>query len=95
MDASLPADELKLIETVISQYREHGVDFHALRTRQSAARKFVEVHMLVPGDWTVHDAHHVAENFEGDIRKQLTDAIIHTHLEPVDDEISIRDIYAQ
>jgi cation diffusion facilitator family transporter len=95
MDASLPANELKLIETVISQYREHGVDFHALRTRQSAARKFVEVHMLVPGDWTVHDAHHVAENFEGDIRAQLTDAIIHTHLEPVDDEISIRDIYAQ
>jgi cation diffusion facilitator family transporter len=92
MDASLPEEELKLIEAVISQYRERGVDFHALRSRQSAARKFIDVHMLVPGEWTVHDAHHIAEDFEGDICKQLADAVVHTHLEPVDDEISMQDV---
>jgi divalent metal cation (Fe/Co/Zn/Cd) transporter len=71
------------------------VQFHALRTRQSAARRFVSVHMLVPGEWSVHDAHHVAEDFEGDVRNQLKDAIVHTHLEPIDDEISINDIHDQ
>ena len=93
MDASLPEQEQKAIEAVMARYREKGVTFHALRTRQSAARRFVSVHMLVPGAWTVHDAHHIAEDFEGDIRRELPDTIIHTHLEPVDDEISMTDVH--
>lgn len=93
MDASLPEQEQKAIEAVMARYREKGVDFHALRTRQSAARRFISVHVLVPGEWTVHDAHHIAEDFEGDIRKELPETIIHTHLEPVDDEISMKDIH--
>ena len=92
MDASLPEAEQKVIETVMARYQEKGVVFHALRTRQSAARRFVSVHVLVPGEWTLHDAHHIAENFETDIRKELPDAIVHTHLEPVDDEISMHDV---
>lgn len=93
MDAALPEQEQKVIEAVMEKYRAKGVVFHALRTRQSAARRFVSVHMLVPGAWTVHDAHHVAEDFEGDIRKELADAIVQTHLEPVDDEISMHDVH--
>jgi cation diffusion facilitator family transporter len=93
MDASLPADEQQLVEKVIAKYQERGVQFHAVRTRRSAARRFVSVHMLVPGAWSVHDAHHVAEDFEGDVRSQLQDAIVQTHLEPIDDEISINDIH--
>lgn len=93
MDAALPESEQKNIETIMEKYRGRGVAFHALRTRQSAARRFVSVHMLVPGAWTVHDAHHIAEDFEGDIRKELPETIVHTHLEPVDDEISMRDVH--
>lgn len=93
MDASLPEREQQAVEAVLSRYRERGIRFHALRTRQAAARRFVSVHMLVPGDWTVHDAHHIAEDLEGDIRKELPDTIVFTHLEPVEDEISLHDIH--
>lgn len=93
MDGALPSEDQQKIEGVIAQYRRRGVDFHALRTRQSAARRFISVHMLVPGAWTVHDAHHVAEDFEGDIRKVLSDTIVHTHIEPIDDQISMDDIH--
>ncbi len=93
MDAALPAKELALIEEVMNKYREKLVDFHALRTRQAAARQFISVHMLVPGDWTVHDAHHIAEDFEADIRSALGGAVtVFTHLEPVEDELSMEDI---
>lgn len=92
MDAALPPHEQQLVEKVIANYQERGVEFHAIRTRQSASRRFVSVHMLVPGAWSVHDAHHIAENFEGDIRSQLKDAIVHTHIEPIDDEISVYDV---
>jgi cation diffusion facilitator family transporter len=94
MDEALPDQELKLIQTVMGKYREKGVAFHALRTRQAAARRFMSVHVLVPGDWTVHDAHHIAEDFENDIRAALGGATtVFTHLEPAEDEISMDDIY--
>lgn len=94
MDEAIPAQEQKLIEGVMAKYREKGVNFHALRTRQAAARRFMSVHVLVPGQWTVHDAHHIAENFENDIRNTLGGVItVFTHLEPAEDEISMDDMY--
>jgi cation diffusion facilitator family transporter len=94
MDAVLPEQEQNLIRQVMEKYRERGVDFHALRTRQAAARRFISVHVLVPGDTTVHDAHHIVEDFENDIRAALGGAVtVFTHLEPVEDELSMEDIH--
>jgi cation diffusion facilitator family transporter len=93
MDSSLPAADQELIEKVLTAYRKKGVEFHALRTHQAAARRFVTVHVLVPGEWTVHDAHHIAENIERDIRNTLGTAIVFTHLEPVEDELSMKDVH--
>lgn len=94
MDAALPVQEQNLIKDVMERYRGKGVNFHALRTRQAAARRFVSVHMLVPGEWTVHDAHHVAEDFEADIRATLGGVVtVFTHMEPVEDELSMEDIF--
>lgn len=92
MDASLSPQEQEAIESVLSVYRKQGIQFHALLTRQGAARRFVSVHVLVSGSMTVHDAHHIAENIEKDIRKELKDTVVFTHIEPVDDEISLDDI---
>ena len=94
MDTALPTKEKDTIENVMKKYREKGVYFHALRTRQAAARRFISVHILVPGDWTVHDAHHVAEDFESNVREVLGGPVtVFTHLEPVEDELSMQDIF--
>lgn len=94
MDAALPEPERQLIQSVMEKYHTKGVSFHALRTRQAAARQFVSIHMLVPGEWTVHDAHHVAEDFEADVRKALGSVVtILTHIEPVEDELSMEDMF--
>ena len=94
MDAALPEVERNLIQDVMQKYQNKGVTFHALRTRQAAARRFVSVHLLVPGEWTVHDAHHVAEDFESDIRQALGSVVtVFTHIEPVEDELSMEDIF--
>lgn len=61
----------------------------------AGVRRFISVHMLFPGKWTVHHAHNIAEDFERDIRVALGDAIIHAHLEPIDDEISMTDVNEQ
>jgi cation diffusion facilitator family transporter len=93
MDAALPEPEQKLIREVMENYRVKRATFHALRTRQAGARQFVSVHMLVPGEMSVHDAHHLAEDFESDIRSALGGAVtVFTHLEPVEDELSMEDM---
>jgi cation diffusion facilitator family transporter len=93
MDAALPESDRQVIEAIMAKYREKGVDFHALRTRQAAARRFISVHILFPGEWTVHDAHHIAEDFESDVRASLGGVItVFTHLEPAEDELSMDDM---
>ena len=92
MDASLSAQELDIIESVFEKYREMGIKFHALLTRQGAFRRFVSVHILVSGDMSVHDAHHIADDVEADIRRALKNTVVFTHLEPADDKISFDDI---
>ena len=93
MDESLPESDQQKIKHVMDKYRKKGVNFHALRTRQAAARRFISVHVLVPGEWTVHDAHHIAEDFESNVRSALGGVVtVFTHLEPAEDELSMEDI---
>ena len=93
MDASLSENEMKAIDNVLDKYRQdYAIDFHALRTRQAGSRHFISVHVLVPGAWTVHDAHHIAEDFERDIRAAVQNSVAFTHLEPIEDELSHEDI---
>ena len=91
MDVVLPEGEQTLIEKVMAKYRGKGIEFHELRTRQAASFRYISVHMLVPGIWSVHDAHHMAEDFESDILAILGDALITTHVEPIDDDNSFQE----
>ena len=91
MDISLPDDKLAQIETVLAGYRAQELDFHALRTRQAGSRAFVTLHVLVPGQWSVQQGHDWAERIEADIRLALPHAHVTTHLEPIEDPLSMID----
>jgi divalent metal cation (Fe/Co/Zn/Cd) transporter len=62
-----------------------------LRTRQAGARRFISVHVLVPGAWTVQRGHHLLEAIEHDIRSALPNTTVFTHLEPIEDPLSWQD----
>ena len=88
MDTALEPDEQKLVKNVLSSYTKNNVEYHALRTRQSGARRFVSVHILVPGKWTVQRGHQLLESIESDIRKALPNVTVFTHLESLNDPAS-------
>jgi cation diffusion facilitator family transporter len=92
MDAALPAGEVEALRAVLARYAESGARFHALRTRRAGPRRFVSVHVLVPGDWTVARGHQLLERIEADIRAALDNASVLTHLEPLDDPSAWEDI---
>ena len=91
MDASLPASELKQVEAILVSYRQKGLEFHALRTRQAGARTFITLHVLVPGAWTVQRGHDWSERIEADLRRVLPGVHVTTHLEPKEDPVSMVD----
>ena len=88
MDTSLPMDEQNLIRRVLETHREAGVEYHALRTRQSGSRRFVSLHVLVPGIWTVQRGHQLVGRIEEDISRALPNVIVLTHLESLSDPAS-------
>lgn len=92
MDTALSAEDQQTVLAIFDKYRAQGVQFHALRTRQAAGRRFVSFHILVPGRWSTHRSHHLAEEVEADIRNALSGTTVFTHLEPVDDPLSYQDI---
>ena len=92
LDAALPVVESEAIERILASYRTQGLEFHAVRSRQAAARRFVTMHVLVPGDWTVHRGHELLERIEHEIRNVVPNCTVLTHLEPVEDPRSFDDI---
>lgn len=92
MDSSLPADDQAQVLRVLERYRVQGIDFHAVRGRESGARRFISLHILVPGTWTIARGHRLAEDVEREIRDLLPRASVFTHIEPLEDPSSQEDI---
>lgn len=92
MDAALPPAEQEVLRQLLEPYEREGVEYHALRTRQSGAQRFVSLHVLVPPEWTVQQGHDLVERIEADIRRALPPVSVLTHLEPLGDPAAMADI---
>ena len=92
MDVALPINEQDIIRKVLEVHRQAGVEYHALRTRQSGALKFISLHVLVPGEWNVQRGHQLLEQIEADISDALPNVVVFTHLESLNDPSSWDDV---
>ncbi len=92
MDKALPKEDHDLIIGVLDQFKSETVSFHGLLTRESGHKRFISMHILVPGTWTVQQAHDLAEDVEVAIETTLPDAEVMTHVEPAEDERSYDDV---
>ena len=91
LDRALDAPDQDALRRVLARHEGEEVRFHALRTRQAGARRFVSLHVLVPGAWTVRRGHDLLERIEEEIREAVPGATVFTHLEAVEDPASWQD----
>jgi cation diffusion facilitator family transporter len=91
LDTSLPDDMVRAIREILDAHSADGARYHALRTRQAGARRFIAFHILVPGGWTVQRGHDLLETIEEQIRAAVPNSTIDTHLEPIEDPVSWED----
>lgn len=83
--------EIAQVHEILERYAADGVTFHALRTRQAGAQRFISVHIQVPGQWSVQQGHELLEQIEYEMRQALAPATVFTHLEPAEDPASWQD----
>ena len=96
MDHALPAADAAAVQSVlddvIASSAAHGVLIHGVQMREAGRDRFVSMHVLVPGEWTVNRGHDLVEEIESRVRGVLEGAIVHTHLEPTEDPRSYDDV---
>jgi len=93
LDARIPEADLSKIVKSLESLKSQNFEYHSLLTRQAGQRKFIELHLLVPGQWTIQEGHDIAEKVEKDIRGLFdTPVTVITHLEPIEDPVSMHDI---
>ena len=91
MDVSLPAEDNARIRAIIERFTSDDITFHAFRTRESGHRRFMEMHLLVPGHWTVKRGHDLAEDITDALIKEYPDLRVSMHIEPKEDPRSYED----
>jgi cation diffusion facilitator family transporter len=93
LDTAIPPADRDKITQVLDRYQTQGVAFHSTRTRQAGPRRFISMHVLVPGNWSVQHGHDVLEEIERDIRNSFdSPTTVFTHMEPIEDPVSMQDI---
>lgn len=88
MDVTLPGEEVAVIQTAISDVTGPEVPYHALRTRKSGSRRFIDFHLLLPGKTTVQESHDLVMKIEAAIEQELPKTYVTIHVEPREDATS-------
>jgi cation diffusion facilitator family transporter len=82
MDAALPERDVRHAEALIRDELPADASFHALRTRKAGPRRFLELHLLVPGTMSVADSHALCDRIEAALKAKLARAEVTIHVEP-------------
>ena len=92
LDKALPEEEHEVITEILRRRTDGTVTFHGLQTREAGQERFMNVHVLVPDEWTVKQGHDYIEELEAELMTALPTLRVLTHLEPISDPASYEDI---
>lgn len=82
MDMKLSDREEETIKSIIHDHYSQYAEYHDLRSRMSGAERFVDLHLVVPKNQHVVDAHDFCDHLEKDIREKIPNLSILIHVEP-------------
>jgi cation diffusion facilitator family transporter len=81
-DASLPAQEVSRVAALLQEHYPQLLDFHRLRTRKAGSQRHIDLHVMLPPETTVQQAHDLCDHLERDIRAALPETDVVIHVEP-------------
>jgi len=82
VDVKLPErEELEIKSCIIEHYSE-VVSFHELRTRKAGSQRYIDLHLVMPKNASVEEAHRMCDHLEQDVENRLHHCSITIHVEP-------------
>lgn len=85
MDRSLDEPTQARLRDALDGFAPRDVRWRNLRTRRAGTEAWIDVDVLVPGEWTVTRGHAIADDIEATLRELVPGATVMTHVEPHDD----------
>ncbi|MCZ7383148.1 MAG: cation diffusion facilitator family transporter [Candidatus Methanoperedens sp.] len=89
MDVKLSDKEENIIKSIISEHYSEFAEYHDLRTRMSGAERYVDLHLVVPKNQQVAEAHEFCDHLEKDIKEKIPNLSILIHIEPCEADCEI------
>lgn len=91
MDVSWPQEDNAELARLMGRFTGGEIDVHALRTRESGHQRYCDFHLLVPGAWSVNEAHDLCEEIETAVKETFDGVVVTGHIEPREDPRAYRD----
>jgi cation diffusion facilitator family transporter len=79
-------EEKKIVYEILNQHFADFVEFHDLTLRRIKGSRLISLHLVVPGDIKIEDAHKLCDHLENDIKERLSSSEISIHIEPCEGE---------
>lgn len=89
MDVKLSDQEEEIIHSIITDHYSDYAEFHDLRSRMSGAERFVDLHLVVPKNQPVVEAHDFCDHLEEEIKQKIPNLSIMIHIEPCETDCGI------
>jgi cation diffusion facilitator family transporter len=86
VDSRLSQSEEDKIRSCIMEHGGQLVGFHNLRTRKAGSERHIDLHLVVPKNADVEEAHRLCDHLERDIKQCLPRSDVVIHVEPCDNE---------
>jgi cation diffusion facilitator family transporter len=86
IDTQLPESEIKTIRNLVNSFKGAMIEAHDFRTRKSGATRHIDFHLVVCGEMSVNESHHLCDQTESKITEVFPRASIQIHVEPCERE---------
>ncbi len=81
MDREFDDADRQRIKDIVAQHKA-VVSLHDLRTRRAGHRSFIQMHLELPAQMTLIEAHHISDEVEAAIQRAFPEAEVLTHQDP-------------
>jgi cation diffusion facilitator family transporter len=82
VDASLTDEETAII---VETLEKHNLHYHNLKTRKSGSYRFADLHLEMPGSYTLQHVHDVCDRIEEEVQRKINNIDLTIHVEPIED----------
>lgn len=91
MDEALPVEETSTLRKILNTLMKEGIVNHSLYTRKAASKRFVSLHLVMPGEWQIANGHEVTKTIESEIARVFPETDVFIHTEPMGDPAAFDD----